>query len=52
VDREKCHQNGDSSEKSCEAWLLDSASSFHVTLKELFSSYIEKENGFAYLEMV
>ena len=30
-----------SSEKSCEAWLLDSASSFHATPKEWFSSYIE-----------
>jgi len=38
-----------SSEKFCEAWLLDSASSFHATSKELFSSYTEKENGFAYL---
>ena len=39
-----------SSEESCEAWLLDSASSFHATSKkELFSSYTEKENGFAYL---
>jgi hypothetical protein len=39
-----------SSEKSCEAWLLDSASSFHATpKKELFLSYTEKENGFAYL---
>jgi len=38
-----------SSEKSCEAWLLDSASSFNATSKELFSSYTEKENGFAYL---
>jgi hypothetical protein len=39
-----------SSEKSCEAWLLDSASSFHATSnKELFSSYTEKENDFAYL---
>jgi hypothetical protein len=29
---------------------LDSASSFHATSKkELFSSYTEKENGFAYL---
>jgi hypothetical protein len=46
--------NGDiltmSSEKSCEAWLLDSASLFHATSKkELFLSYTEKENGFAYL---
>ena len=32
-----------SSEKSCEAWLLDSASSFHATPKEWFSSYIEKD---------
>ena len=31
-----------SSEKSCEAWLLNSASSFHATpKKEWFSSYIE-----------
>lgn len=38
-----------SSKKSGEVWLLDSASSFHATSKELFSSYIEKDNGFAYL---
>jgi hypothetical protein len=38
-----------SSEESCEAWLLYSASSFHATSKELFLSYTEKENGFAYL---
>jgi hypothetical protein len=42
-----------SSEKSCEAWLLDSASSFHATSnKELFSSYTEKENGLLTWEMV
>ena len=35
-----------SSEKSCEAWLLDSVSSFHATPnKEWFSSYIEKDDG-------
>ena len=39
-----------SSEKSCEAWLLDSASSFHATPKEeWFSSYIEKNGGLANL---
>ena len=39
-----------SSEKSCEAWLLDSASSFHATpKKEWFSSYIEKDGGLAHL---
>jgi hypothetical protein len=39
-----------SSENSCEAWLLDSASSFHATSKkELFSSYTEKDNSFANL---
>ena len=38
-----------SSEKSCEAWLLDSASSFHATPKEWFSSYIEKDGGLAHL---
>ena len=38
-----------SSEKSCEAWLLDSASSFHATPKtEWFSSYIE-DDGLAHL---
>jgi hypothetical protein len=40
-----------SSENSCEAWLLDLASSFHVTpKKERFSSYIEKDGGLAHLE--
>src|SRR5438132_1450365 len=35
-----------STEKSCEAWLLDSASSFHVTpKKECFLSYTEMDNG-------
>ena len=35
-----------STEKSCEAWLLDSASSFHVTpKKECFLSYTEVDNG-------
>ena len=39
-----------SSEKSCEAWLLDSASSFHATPnKEWLLSYIEKDGGLAYL---
>jgi len=39
-----------SSEKSCEAWLLDSASSFHATPKnEWFSSYIEEDGGLAHL---
>ena len=39
-----------SSEKSCEAWLLDLASLFHATpKKELFSSYIEKDGGFTHL---
>ena len=38
-----------SSEKSCEAWLLDSASSFHATSKKWFSSYIEEDGGFAHL---
>ena len=38
-----------SSEKSCEAWLLDSANSFHATPKEWFSSYIEKDGGLAHL---
>ena len=38
-----------SSEKSCEAWLLDSASSFHATPKEWFSSYIEYDGGLAHL---
>ena len=38
-----------SSEKSCEAWLLDSASSFHATPKEWFSSYIENYGGLAHL---
>ena len=39
-----------SSEKSCEAWLLDSASSFHATpKKEWFSSYIEEDGGLAHL---
>jgi len=39
-----------SSEKSCEAWLLDSASSFHATpKKEWFSSYIEKDGSLAHL---
>jgi hypothetical protein len=40
-----------SSEKSCEeAWLLDSASSFHVTpRKEWFLSYIEKEGDLVHL---
>ena len=39
-----------SSEKSCEAWLLDSASSFHATpKKKWFSSYIEKDGGLAHL---
>ena len=39
-----------SSEKSCEAWLLDSASSFHATPKtESFSSYIEDDGGLANL---
>ena len=37
-----------SSEKSCEAWLLDSASLFHATPKEWFSSYIEKDGGLAH----
>jgi hypothetical protein len=38
------------SEKYCKAWLLDSASSFHTTSKkQLFSSYTEKKNGFAYV---
>src|SRR6266498_89766 len=35
-----------STEDSCEAWLLDSASSFHATpKKEYFSSYTEVDNG-------
>ena len=39
-----------SSEKSCEAWLLNSASSFHATpKKEWFSSYIEEDGGLAHL---
>jgi hypothetical protein len=40
-----------SSEKSCEeAWLLDSATSFHVTpRKEWFLSYIEKEGDLVHL---
>lgn len=38
-----------SSEKSCEAWLLDSASSFHATPKEWFLSYIEEDGGLAHL---
>ena len=39
-----------SSEKSCKVWLLDSASSFHVTpKKEWFSSYIEEDGGLAHL---
>ena len=39
-----------SSEKFCEAWLLDSASSFHATPnKEWFSSYIEEDGGLAHL---
>ena len=39
-----------SSEKFCEAWLLDSASSFHATSKKKwFSSYIEKDGCLAHL---
>ena len=39
-----------SSEKSCEAWLLNSASSFHATSKKKwFSSYIEKDGCLAHL---
>ena len=39
-----------SSEKSCEeVWLFNSASSFHATPKEWFSSYIEKDGGLAHL---
>jgi hypothetical protein len=39
-----------SSEKSCEVWLLDSASSFHATPnKEWLLSYIEKDGGLAHL---
>ena len=38
-----------SSEKSCEAWLVNSASSFHATPKEWFSSYIEKDGGLTHL---
>ena len=39
-----------SSEKSCEALLLDSASSFYATpKKKWFSSYIEKDGGLAHL---
>ena len=39
-----------SSEKSCEVWLLDLASSFHATpKKEWFSSYIEKDDGLTHL---
>src|SRR6266540_3240939 len=35
-----------STEKSCEAWLLESASSFHATPnKECFLSYTEVDNG-------
>ena len=35
-----------STEKSCEAWLLDSANSFHATpKKECFLSYTEVDNG-------
>lgn len=35
-----------SSERSCGAWLLDSASSFHATSKkEWFSSYVEQDKG-------
>ena len=38
-----------SSQKSCEAWLLDSASLFHATpKKEWFSLYIEKDGGLAH----
>ena len=37
-----------SSEKSCEAWLLDLASSFHaIPKKKWFSSYIEEDGGLA-----
>ena len=36
--------------KNLEAWLLDSASSFHATpKKEWFSSYIEEDGGLAHL---
>ena len=39
-----------SNEKSYEAWLLNSASSFHATpKKEWFSSYIEENGGLAHL---
>ena len=39
-----------SSEKSCEAWFMNSASSFHARpKKEWFSSYIEKDRGLAHL---
>jgi hypothetical protein len=39
-----------SSEKSCEAWLLDSASSFLATSKkEWFLSYVEEDGGFVHL---
>jgi len=48
--KDDSESNGDlltvSTEKSCEAWLLDSASSFHVTpKKECFLSYTEVDNG-------
>ena len=39
-----------SSEKSCGAWLLDSASSFHATPKKKWLlSYIEEDGGLAHL---
>ena len=42
-----------SSQKSCEAWLLNSASSFHATPKnEWFLSYIEEYGGLTHLEMI